>query len=153
LQLSRRTDHVETWSPPYVFQHTYCSRVRAERLLRLDAVFDVVLALVLLGSSWDDLYEFFGVPVPKPAFYAQLLGAALIGFAVIEWRLASRPGQREVALGGAAASALGGAILFVWLVSGRIEPELQGEILLWLLVVLLAAAAVLHARLARRGAP
>jgi hypothetical protein len=91
--------------------------------------------------------------VPKPAFYAQLLGAALIGFAVIEWRLASRPGQREVALGGAAASALGGAILFVWLVSGRIEPELQGEILLWLLVVLLAAAAVLHARLARRGAP
>jgi hypothetical protein len=45
LQLSRRTDHVETWSPPYV--STYCSPVRVGLLL----IAFVSLAAVAHGAD------------------------------------------------------------------------------------------------------
>src|SRR4029450_10293462 len=32
LQLSRRTDHVETWSPPYVFRNSVAAAIRSIRL-------------------------------------------------------------------------------------------------------------------------
>ena len=67
--------------------------------LRFDALCDAVLAVFLLASTWDGLYEFLGLPVPKPAFYAQLLGAALVALAIVEWTIAGRPGAREVAGG------------------------------------------------------
>ena len=115
-------------------------------VLRLDAICDGALALFLLASSWDALFEFLGLPVPKPALYAQLLGAALVGLALVEWLIAGRPGQREVARGVAIGSALAASLIVVWLVSGRLDTDGHGDILLWLVAAFLALEAALHTR-------
>jgi hypothetical protein len=125
--------------------------MRNRLVFRLDAVCDAALALFLLSSTWDDLYEFLGLPVPKPAFYAQLLGAALLAFAIVEWTIAGRPGSREVAGGVAVGSALAVAILVVWLVSGRVRGDTHGEVILWFVAAFLALEAALHARTWVRG--
>jgi hypothetical protein len=67
----------------------------------MDALFDAAMGLLLLSASWDGLFEALGLPVARPAFYAQLAGglllayvllwlvaAALAVFAVLELRLA-----------------------------------------------------------------
>jgi hypothetical protein len=120
--------------------------VRRKLILRLDAVCDAGLAAFLLASTWDGLFEFLGLPVPKPAFYAQLLGAALVALAIVEWTIAGRPGAREVAGGVAVGSALGAAILAVWLLSGRVGGDVHGEVILWFVAGFLALEAALHAR-------
>ena len=125
--------------------------IRSRVIFRLDAVCDAALGLFLLAATWDDLYEFLGLPVPKPAFYAQLLGAALIAFAIVEWTIAGRPGSREVAGGVAVGSALAVAILVVWLVSGRVTGDTHGEVILWFVAAVLAVEAALHARTWLRG--
>ena len=124
------------------------SWLSARLLMRLDAAGDAALALFLLSSSWDALYEALGLPPPKPAFYAQLLGVALVALAVVEWRLAGRPGQRDLALALAIGSALAAAVIVVWLAAGKVVAETHGKVNLWLLATFLALAAVLHARVA-----
>lgn len=126
--------------------------MRERLIFRLDAICDAVLAVFLLSASWDGLYDFLGLPVPKPAFYAQLLGAALVAFAIVEWRLAGRPGSRELAGGVAVGSALAVAILVVWLLSGRVVGDAHGEVILWFVAAFLALEAGLHARTWLRGA-
>jgi hypothetical protein len=113
-------------------------RLPPRLVLRLDAICDAALALFLLSSTWDALFEFLGLPVPKPAFYGQLLGAALVGLAILEWLVAGRPGEREVARGVAAGSALAATLIVVWLVSGRLDTDGHGDILLWLVAAFLA---------------
>jgi hypothetical protein len=125
--------------------------VRSRLFLRLDAVCDAVLAVFLLSSTWDALYDFLGLPVPKPAFYAQLLGAALVAFAIVEWRLAGRPGSRELAGGVAVGSGLAVAILVVWLLSGRVRGDAHGEVILWFVAAFLGLEAAVHARTSLRG--
>jgi hypothetical protein len=125
--------------------------VRERLVFRLDAICDAVLAVFLLSASWDGLYEFLGLPVPKPAFYAQLLGAALVALAIVEWRLAGRPGSHELAGGVAVGSALAAAILVVWLVSGRVVGDVHGEVILWFVAAFLALEAALHTRTWLRG--
>jgi hypothetical protein len=125
--------------------------VLARVFFRLDAVCDAVLAAFLLASTWDDLYDFLGLPVPKPAFYAQLLGAALVALAIAEWALAGKPGSRELAGGVAVGSGLAAAILVVWLVSGRVLGDGHGEVILWFVAAFLAAEAAVHARTWLRG--
>ena len=95
-------------------------RLPPRLVLRLDAICDASLAIFLLASSWDALFEFLGLPVPKPALYAQLLGAALVGLAIVEWLVAGRPGQREVARGVAVGSALAATLIVVWLLYRQI---------------------------------
>jgi hypothetical protein len=126
--------------------------VRKGLFLRLDAVCDAVLAAFLLSSTWDGLYDFLGLPVPKPAFYAQLLGAALVAFAIVEWTLAGRPGSRELAGGVAVGSGLAVAILVVWLLSGRVRGDVHGEVILWFVASFLALEAAVHARTWLRAA-
>ena len=120
--------------------------------MRFDAVCDAVLALFLISSSWDALFEFLGLPVPKPALYAQLLAVALIALAIVEWLIAGRPGQREVARGVAVGSALGAALIVVWLVSGRTTADVHGQVILWFVAAFLAVEAALHGRAWRRSA-
>lgn len=118
----------------------------ARLLFRLDAACDAVLAIFLLSSTWDALYDFLGLPVPKPALYAQLLGAALVAFAIVEWTLAGRPGSRELAGAVTVGSVLAAGILLVWLLSGRVRGDVHGEVILWFVAALLALEAALHAR-------
>lgn len=133
-----------------------CLPVRRPRLsqalvLRLDAVSNGSLALFLLAASWDELYDFFGLPVPEPAFYAQLLGAALVAFAIVEWTQASTAAERAVTLAAAVGSALAAAILAVWLLVGETGADRHGVVALWSVVAFLALAAALHAVVLSRG--
>jgi peptidoglycan/LPS O-acetylase OafA/YrhL len=129
-------------------------RLSQALVLKLDAVSNGSLALFLLASSWDELFEFFGLPVPEPAFYTQLLGAALIAFAIVEWGLAGRRGEEVVTLSAGVGSGLAAAILVVWLLAGETGADTHGLVALWSVAAFLAIAAAAHgAVLLRRGVP
>jgi hypothetical protein len=115
-------------------------------LLRLDAIGDALLAAFLLAASWDELYRWLGLPAPKPPWYAQLLGVALIAIALVEWATAGKPGEREVSRMVAPANALAAAVLVAWLAVGETGADLHGEILLWTIAASLVLEAWLHGR-------
>jgi hypothetical protein len=127
-------------------------RLRPSRhaLLRLDAVGDAALAAFLLAASWDELYRWLGLPPPEPPWYAQLLGVALIAIALVEWRTAGTPGERDVSRIVAIGNALAAAILVAWLASGETGADLHGRILLWTIAASLALEAWLHGLAWRR---
>jgi hypothetical protein len=126
-------------------------RVTQALVLRVDAVSNGSLALFLLAASWDDLYELFGLPLPEPPFYAQLLGAVLVAFVLLEWTLAGTAAERAVTFAAAVGSALAAAILVSWLVAGETGADPHGEIALWSIAAFLALAAVIHAVVLRRA--
>jgi hypothetical protein len=114
-------------------------------VLRLDAVSNASLAVFLLAATWDSLYDFFGLPVPEPPFYAQILGAVLVAFALLEWALADTPAQRIVTLAAALGSALAAVVLAVWLLASGEGLDTHGLVALWSMVGFLALAAAVHA--------
>lgn len=121
-------------------------RLSERALIRLDAVFDAGLASFLLAASWDGLYEFLGLPVPEPPWYAELLGVALLAIALIEWATAGKPGQLEVSRMVAAGNLLAAAVLTVWLAAGRTGADTHGQVILWSIAASLTLEAVLHGR-------
>ena len=120
-------------------------------VLRVDAVSNVALAVFLLAATWDRLYEFLGLPVPEPPFYAQLLGAALVAFAILEWALAGSPAERAVTFAAAVGSTIAAAVLAAWLLFADTDLDTHGLIGLWSVVAFLAAAAIVHAAVLQRG--
>jgi hypothetical protein len=119
-------------------------RLTRKLVLRIDAVSNASLAALFLAASWDWLFEFFGLPLPRPAYYAQLLGAALVAVALLEWRLAGTAAARSVANAVAVGSALAAAILVVWLLAGETGADSHGLVVLWSAAAFLALAAVVH---------
>jgi len=120
-------------------------RLSRALILRIDAVSNGSLAAFFLSASWDGLFEFFGLPLPRPAFYAQLLGAGLVAVALLEWTLAGTAAARSVAFAVAVGSAVGAAILVVWLASGETGADPHGAVVLWSAAGFLALAAAVHA--------
>jgi predicted alpha/beta-hydrolase family hydrolase len=119
-------------------------RLTQALILRIEAVSNVLLAAFLLAATWDELYDFFGLPLAEPPIYAQLLGAALVAFAIVEWLLAGTPAERAVTLAAAAGSAIAAAVLVVWLLVADTGLDTHGEIALWSVAAFLAAAALVH---------
>ena len=119
-------------------------RLTQALVLRIDAVSNGILAVFLLAATWDALYDFFGLPLPEPPFYAQLLGAALVAFAIVEWALAGTPAQRAVTFAAAVGSAIAAAVLVVWLLTAGADLDTHGQVALWSVAAFLAAAAVIH---------
>ena len=117
----------------------------------MDALSNAALAAFLLAASWDRLYDFFGLPVPKPSFYAQLLGAALVAFALVEWALAGSPAERTVTLAAAVGSAIAAAVLAAWLLAAGADLDTHGLVALWSVAAFLALAAAIHAVVLARG--
>jgi hypothetical protein len=127
-------------------------RLSPRLVLRIDAVSNASLASLFLAASWDELFEFFGLPLPRPAWYAQLLGAALVAVAMLEWRLAGTTAARATATAVAVGSALAAGILVVWLAAGETGADSHGLVVLWSAAAFLALAALLHvAALSRDG--
>jgi hypothetical protein len=120
-------------------------RLTQALVLRLDAVSNAALAVFLLAATWDSLYDFFGLPLPEPVFYAQLLGAALIAFAILEWALAGTPSAHTVTFAAAVGSGLAAVVLAVWLLAHGDDVDTHGLVALWSVVAFLAAAALVHA--------
>lgn len=120
-------------------------RLSQALVLRVDALSNAALALFLLAATWDRLYEVFGLPLPEPPFYAQLLGAALVAFSVVEWALADTPAERTVTLAAAVGSAIAAAVLAVWLLAEGDDLDTHGRVALWSVAAFLALAAAIHA--------
>ncbi|MGH3042432.1 MAG: hypothetical protein ACRDNG_11970 [Gaiellaceae bacterium] len=126
-------------------------RLTQALVLRIDAVSNGALAVFLLAATWDALYEAFGLPVPEPPFYAQLLGAALVAFAIVEWALAGTHAERAVTFAAAVGSAIAAAVLAVWLLVADTNLDTHGLIALWSVAAFLALAAVIHTLVLSRG--
>jgi hypothetical protein len=126
-------------------------RLSQALVLRIDAVSNAALAVFLLAATWDGLYEFFGLPLAEPPFYAQLLGAALVAFAIVEWALAGTPAQRTVTFAAAVGIAIAAAVIAVWLLAADTDLDTHGEVALWSVAAFLAAAAVVHTIVLSRG--
>ena len=120
-------------------------RLSQALILRVDALSNLSLAAFLLAASWKGLYRFFGFPVAEPAWYAQILGAVLVAFALVEWLLAGTEAEPAVTLAASVGSALAAGILAVWLAAGESGADTHGVIALWSVVAFLLAAAVVHA--------
>ena len=118
-----------------------------KRVLRADAVLDVALGLVLLSATWGGLYGALGLPHPEPELFTQVAGGLLVSFGYLLW-IAPRETHLAyaVSLTAAFANALGAVVLFVWLVGGHVDGAL-----LWALVPVLGAFAVLESRIAARS--
>jgi hypothetical protein len=115
-------------------------------VLRADAVFDAGMGLLLLVATWDGLYEALGLPVARPALYAQLAGGLLLAYAYLLW---SSDDRRRLAAVTATVNVLAVVVLAVWLFSGELGAETLGEGILWLAAAVLAVFALLEFRLAR----
>jgi hypothetical protein len=115
--------------------------------LRSDAALLLVVALLLLASTWTDLYDALGLPLSDPELYAQLAGAVMLAVAYLLW-IAPRDVRltQAVAASAALGNGLSAAILLVWLGTDRVD-----SVLLWLFVPVLAAFAALEAWIARRN--
>ena len=113
-------------------------------MLRIDAFSNAALAVFLLAATWDALYDFFGLPLAEPPIYAQLLGAALVAFAIVEWKLASTAAERAVTLAAAVGSAIAAGVLAIWLLLADTGLDTHGLVALWSVAAFLAAAAIVH---------
>jgi hypothetical protein len=123
----------------------------ARTWLRADAFFDAAMALLLLTATWDALYEALGLPVAEPALYAQIAGGLLLGYAYLLWWAPGTPAERTVAGATAVVNALGVVVVGVWVLSGDLETETLGDVILWAAVVALAAFAIAETSIARRA--
>jgi hypothetical protein len=125
----------------------------ASPTLRAAAAASLVLALYLLLSSWDGLYETLELPQGFPALSAQIGGAGMLGLTYVLWAAAARPEVAPiVARGGAIAHGAAALIIAAWLIF-RDEPDIgvqtAGIVILAVAAVALGALAVAQARIAR----
>jgi hypothetical protein len=108
--------------------------------LLFDALINLILGILLIFYS-TNLANFFGLPVVKNNFYPNILGSIFIGITIallIEVRRIGSDLTSGLGLTGALAINLcGGFMLMFWLLSGNLEIPLKGEIILWILDILL----------------
>ena len=113
--------------------------MKSSKILLVDALINLVLG-VLLVTFPKGVVELLGVPPTDATFYPSILGAVLIGIAVaLVVEYVRRP-NRAVGLGlhGAIAINLCGALFLVgWLLSGKLEIPLRGQVFLWGLATVL----------------
>ena len=110
-------------------------------LLIIDAAINLILGFLLLVFPFD-LFQFFGLPIEAPSFYASILGGVLvgIGIALLIERFRSPADMVGLGLGGAITINIYATLILTgWLVSGKLNIPLRGRLVLWGLVVILAA--------------
>jgi hypothetical protein len=116
-------------------------------LLKADATINILLGILLMAFP-DGLVRALGIPLTDHAFYPTILGAVLfgIGLALLIECYRGSGRIRGLGLGGAIAINLcGGFVLAIWLLSDKLILPLRGQLLLWLLVLLLIGLSLLEA--------
>jgi fluoride ion exporter CrcB/FEX len=118
------------------------------RLLLIDSFINLVLGILLIIFP-TSVVHWMGLPLPVTRFYVNILGAVFIGIALaLAWE--ARRGSNNLKLvglgvvGAAAINLCGGAMLAVWLITGKLDLTLAGSIFLWLLVILLVGISTLE---------
>jgi hypothetical protein len=127
--------------------------MRSSKILLLDSVINLVLG-VLLATFPKSIVGLLGVPHSDATFYPSLLGAVLIGIGIallIEY-FRKPAGSVGLGLGGAIAINLCGALFLAgWLLSGKLEIPLRGQVFLWALAVGLVVISLAELALSREG--
>jgi hypothetical protein len=108
-------------------------------VLLVDAVINLVLGILLLLIS-KYIIHFLGIPSVENYFYPNILGGVLFGIGLallLEYSRWPR-GLIGLGLGGAVAINLcGGFVLAGWLIFGNLNMPAHGQLILWILVVVL----------------
>ncbi len=121
-------------------------------MLLVDAAINLILGLLLVIFPLE-LFEFLGLPLEAPPFYASILGAVLVGIGIallIEHGSGSET-SGGLGLGGALTINLCAAmVLAAWLISGRISLPFRGFLVLGGLVTILVAMSGLEFYILRK---
>ncbi len=115
-------------------------------LLKADAAINISLGILLMAFP-AGLVKALGIPPAASSFYPTLIGSILfgIGLALLFGCYGKSSRFNGLGLGGAIAINLcGGLVLTVWLLSGALKLSLRGQLLLWLLVLLLIGLSLLE---------
>ena len=110
-------------------------------LLAVDGIVNLALGAILLFFP-AGLLAFIGLPNTSTFFYTSILGAVIfgIGLALFIELLYAPAKARGLGLGGAIAiNFCGGGVLLVWLVAVPLNIPLRGQIILWLVAVIVLA--------------
>jgi hypothetical protein len=121
-------------------------------ILRANALFDLVVGLVLGAATWDALYEALGAHKPNPAPLAQLAGVLFVAFAYLLW-IAPRDVKLTRVVAAAGVIANGGTALLVlaWELPGKLSLPTQQDVLVIGVAVVCGAFAVAEAVIASRS--
>ena len=111
---------------------------QGKTLILIDSIINLILGLVLLTYS-EPVINFFGLPVTSLNFYPNILGAILFGIGIALFIEFKRKDELiGLGLGGAISiNMMGGLVLFLWLVFGRLDIPIKGTIILWTLDIIL----------------
>ena len=125
-------------------------RVNPHHVLIANAVFYGLFGALLILAPTSGLFENFGLPEIDPELFTQLAGGMMLVFAVLLWEAPVDPVlQRQVGRAAAAANVLTGVVLVLWLLSGELDAETRGTVLLWAVAVVSVVFAVLESRYLR----
>jgi hypothetical protein len=115
-------------------------------LLTIDGIINLVLGILLLLFPLG-MAELLGVPQSNVNFYPTILGAVIfgIGVALLIERYGFARNIRGLGLGGAIAINLCGALaLLVWLVSTPLNIPLRGQVILWVIAVIVLLVGIVE---------
>ena len=112
--------------------------MKSKTLLLIDAVINLLLGILLIFYP-KGIILFLGIPFVENTFYAKILGAVLFGIGLALWIERSHfLGLSGLGLGGAIMiNICGGMILGFWLLFSSFPIPSQGQIILWILVIIL----------------
>jgi hypothetical protein len=108
-------------------------------LLIIDGSINLALGLLLLIFP-TSLVEILGIPNPTSPFYPNVLGGVLFGIAIalfVESRNSKSSGVGLGLTGAVIINLCGGVVLGAWLLFGGLGLPVRGQLILWILVVLL----------------
>jgi hypothetical protein len=115
-------------------------------LLAIDSAVNILLGVLLLLFP-AGMLELLGLPSVEHHFYTTILGAVIFGIGIallIELRWA-REGISGLGLAGAIAINLcGGGVLLGWLLLGPFELPLRGQIVLWVVAIVVLGIGIVE---------
>jgi hypothetical protein len=115
-------------------------------LLKVDAAINLILGILLMVFP-AKLVQVLGIPLANTSFYASILGCVLFGIGLALLIECYRQSKRFIGLGLAGAVMInlcGGIVLAFWLLWGKLNLPLRGQIFLWSLVGLLIGLSLLE---------
>ena len=123
------------------------NRISGHQLLRADAVLNALIGVLLLLAPSHHIYEALDLPIAQPEIFTQVAGVYAIALAMLLWEApAHRQLERLVGRTACLANALAVLVIALWLVSGQIDTDSRGKILLWVIATPIAFFAIAEAR-------
>jgi hypothetical protein len=120
--------------------------IKHKTLLVIDGIVNIVLGILLLLFPVG-IIDLFGLPKTKTNFYPSILGAILfgIGLALLFERVGHAKRFCGLGLGGAIViNLVGSLVLICWLIFGSLNIPLKGQIVLWVLGVVVFFIGILE---------